>query len=166
MPVNFKGVANMKKIILFITGLLFISSISFAGTWCQWSGSEGENCKTTDLRYIKIGPKGDHPVTIAPQNLNPMGWYELTITEPDIGADEIKDAEVWSFVDNAISLTWTVRDMTQAEIDTRDAEAMDPTMFYLLRGLIANGTFTLEQASSWFPQESIDAYQARSRLED
>ena len=154
----------MKKTLFVIAYLFLAISIANAGTWCQWSGTEGENCKTTDKSYIRIGEDNTHPVTIDASNLNPLGWYELTITEPNVGADQVKDTEVWGFADNKISLTWTVRDMTDEEIDARDATPMGINTYYIWKTLIETNTLTIQQAQDNLPQELIDAYLARKRL--
>jgi len=142
---------------------MFVPSILFAGTWCQWDGSEGINCKSTSKTSIVID---DHRVTVSAENLNPRGWFERTITQPTIGEDQVRDAEVWSKVDNEIYLTWTVRDMTATEIDQRIASPMSITDYYLWKVLLVTGTITQQQAADRLPQELIDAYQARDRLEN
>jgi hypothetical protein len=159
---------DMKKVLSIAVCLLLFASIATAGTWCQWNGSEGENCKTTDLVYIRIG---DHPVTVAKENLNPFGWYELTITEPTVGADQIKNEMVWSFENNEIGLTWTVRDLTAQEIQDRDdlitAEEglISRELYYVLRWLINENVITSTNVAN-APAALRDAYQARGRLEN
>jgi len=98
----------MRKFILCLL-FIFIPSLLFAGTWCQWDGSAGTNCQSITRTYITIN---NVRVTVSAANLNPRGWYELTVTEPSVGEDQVKDAVVWDFVTNQISKTWTVRDMT------------------------------------------------------
>ena len=105
-------------------------------------------------------------MTVSAENLNPRGWYELTVTEPTVGEDQVKDAVVWGFETNQISKTWTVRDMTTTEIDARDADAMPLSEYYLWKTLIATGVITQQQAVNNLPAELIDAYQARDRLEN
>jgi hypothetical protein len=151
----------MKKLVLVSVILLLWAVPGFAGTWCQWDGSKGINCRTTSRSYITISGVR---VTVSAENLNPRGWYERTITEPTVGADQVKDAEVWGFANDEISLTWTVRDLTTTEIDTRDAQLMDITDYYLWKALIVTGTITQQQAADNLPQEMIDAYLARKRL--
>ena len=152
----------MKKIVLCLIFML-VPSLLVAGTWCQWDGSQGTNCQSTSRTYITIN---NVRVSVSAENLNPRGWYERTVTQPSIGEDQVKDAEVWGFADNEISLTWTVRDMTQAEIDTRDASPMTLSEYYLWKTLITTGVITQQQAVNNLPAELIDAYQARDRLEN
>jgi len=152
----------MRKFILCLL-FTFISSSLFAGTWCQWDGSQGTNCQSTTRTYITIN---NVRVTVSAENLNPRGWYELTVTEPTVGEDQVKDAVVWGFETNQISKTWTVRDMTTTEIDARDADAMPLSEYYLWKTLIATGVITQQQAVNNLPAELIDAYQARDRLEN
>jgi len=150
----------MKKIVLFFV-FMFLPSVVFSGTWCQWSGSEGINCKSTSRAYITLN---DHNVSVSAENLNPRGWYELITTQPTIGADQVRDAEVWGFVANQITKTWTVRDMTATEIDEEIANPMSITDYYLWKALLVTGTITQAQAVASLPSEMIDAYQARKRL--
>ncbi len=152
----------MKKFILCLV-FMVIPSLVFAGTWCQWSGTEGENCKSTTQTSIVIN---DVRVTISAENLNPRGWYELTITQPTIGENQTRDAEVWGFAENEISKTWTVRDLTAEEIDGRMASPMPLNAYYLWKALHATGTITIQQIQANLPQELVDAYQARDRLEN
>ena len=152
----------MKKFILCLM-ILLVPTILFAGTWCQWDGSQGTNCQSTTRTYITIN---NVRVTVSAENLNPRGWYELTVTEPTVGEDQVKDAVVWGFETNQISKTWTVRDMTTTEIDARDADAMPLSEYYLWKTLIATGVITQQQAVNNLPAELIDAYQARDRLEN
>ena len=143
--------------------ILFIPSLLFAGTWCQWDGSQGINCQSTNRTFIKIN---DVRVTVSAENLNPRGWYELIVTQPVVGADQVIDETVWEFAANQISKTWTVRDMTTAEIDARDAEAMPLSEYYLWKVLLTTGVITQQQAVNNLPAELINAYQARDRLEN
>jgi hypothetical protein len=103
------------------------------------------------------------------ENLNPRGWYETTITQPTIGEDQVKDAVVWGFVTNQISKTWTVRDMTQDEIDRRDAEPMSVSDYLQWKAIIQFTSATQEQIVTYLQAnapELIAAYQARDRLEN
>ena len=152
----------MKKFILCLM-ILLVPTILFAGTWCQWDGSAGTNCQSTSRTYIIIN---NVRVSVSAENLNPRGWYELTVTEPTVGEDQVKDAIVWGFATNQISKTWTVRDMTSEEIDTRDASPMPLSEYYLWKTLIATGVITQQQAVDRLPTELINAYQARDRLEN
>ena len=148
----------MKKLIVLF--IVLFSTVSFAGTWCQWSGTEGENCKSDTRGYFTL-PSG---IPVASKDFNEYGYYERIVTEPIIGPDQVRDAEVWGFADNEITLTWTVRDMTATEIDNRIASPMSVTNYYIWKVLIATGTITIQQAQDNLPQELIDAYQARKRL--
>ena len=155
----------MRKFILCLL-FTFISSSLFAGTWCQWDGSQGTNCQSTTRTYITIN---NVRVTVSAENLNPRGWYELTVTEPTVGEDQVKDAVVWGFETNQISKTWTVRDMTAAEIDIRDANVM-PLIDYLQFNLmVEKGVATPAEIVAYLTAkypEVLAAYQARDRLEN
>jgi len=151
----------MKKLIIVLVITLFAVP-SFADQWCEWSGTEGENCQSDGRGYIMI----DGFPTRTPAIANTKGWYKLIVTQPTIGADQTRDAEVWGFAANEISKTWTVRDLTAEEIDQRDASPMPLSEYYLWWTLIETGTITQQQAVNHLPQELIDAYQARDRLEN
>lgn len=153
----------MKKFV-FCLVIMFVPSILFAGTWCQWDESAGINCKSTTKTSIVID---DHRVTVSAENLNPRGWFERTITQPTIGPDQIRDAEVWDKVDNQISLTWSVRDLTATELDNRAASPMSVNDYYVWKAFMQAGIFTQAQLVAYFQAnqpEMIEAYQARDRL--
>jgi len=152
----------MKKFVLCLI-ILLVPSLVFAGTWCQWDGSAGINCKSSSNTYIILD---DHRVTVSAENLNPRGWYERIVTQPTIGANQVRDAEVWGFADNQISLTWSVRDLTAAEIQARTAGAMSLSQYYIWKTLLTTGVITQQQAADHLPQELIDAYQARDAIEN
>ena len=155
---------NMKKIVLCLM-LTLIPSLALAGTWCQWSGTEEENCQSTSRTFITIN---NVKVTVSAENLNPRGWYELTVTQPTLGENQVKDAVVRDFADNEISKTWTVRDMTVEEIDIRDAEAMSVSDYYQWQAIIQFTSVTQAQIVTYLQTnapELIEAYQARDRLE-
>ena len=150
----------MKKIVL-ITAILLIASFAHADRWCEWSGTVGENC-VNDRSGVLLSPAGIPTRTVA--TINSWGLFKTTETQPIVGEDQRRDAEVWAFADNEITLTWTVRDMTATELDNRIASPMSVTNYYIWKALIATGTITIQQAQDNLPQELIDAYQARKRL--
>ena len=99
------------------------------------------------------------------------GFYILETTEPVLGENQVRDAEVWEFVSHPvqgdkITRTWTVRDMTATEIDVRQAGPMPISEYYLWKALIVTGVITQQQAAANLPQELIDAYLARDRIEN
>ena len=154
----------MKRLIL-VLFLSFIATPLVAGTWCMWSGTEGTNCQSDSRGYVRM-PDG-HPIGASEANLNYHGFYERIITQPTIGEDQVKDAEVWGFADNEISLTWSVRDMTATELDNRAASPMSVSDYYLWKALMTGGVFRQAQLVAYFQAnqpEMIDAYQARDRL--
>ena len=108
-------------------------------------------------------------VSVSAENLNPRGWYELTVTKPSIGEDQVRDAVVWGFETNQISKTWTARDMTAEEIDIRDAAVM-PLIDYLQFNLmVAKGVATPAEIVAYLTAkypEVLAAYLARDRLEN
>lgn len=142
--------------------IVFFVSPVFAGQWCEWSGSQGINCQSDSRGFIMI----DGRPTRTPSIAHAAGWYEKIDTQPTIGADQTRDAEVWGFADNQISRTWTVRDLTTAELDAREASAMPISDYYIWKTLLVTGVITQQQAANNLPAELIDAYQARDRIEN
>ena len=150
----------MKSLIVIALIVLF-APFANADRWCEWSGTEGENCRN-DRNGVLMSPTNFPTSTVS--KINSWGVYHLTTTQPEIGEDQIRDAEVWSKVDNEIFLTWTVRDMTETEIDQRIANPMSVTDYYIWKALLVTGVLTTAQAVANLPAEMIDAYQARARL--
>ena len=152
----------MKKIALILT-MLFVASFAHAGMWCEWSGTKGENC-VHDSNGVLMSPL--NIPTRTESTINSWGLFRVKITQPVLDENQVKDAEVWNKVDNEILLTWTVRDMTPAELDAREAEAMPLSEYYLWKTLIVTGVITQQQAANNLPPELIDAYLARDRIEN
>ena len=143
--------------------MVFVVPLAHAERWCQWSGTEGINCINDRDGVIRL------PDTIpirTVNKINALGYYRVVITQPTIGADQKRGAEIWGFAANEISLTWAVEDMTAEEIAQRTAGAMPISEYYLWKALLATGTITQQQAATYLPQELIDAYQARDALEN
>jgi len=134
----------------------------YAETWCTWSGTQGENCRGDSRGFIRA--LDGHPIGPPESNYNYHDFYKLVVTQPTIGADQVKDAVVWGFVANEITKTWTVRDMTATEIDERDSGAMDITDYYLWKVLLVTGVLTQQQAVNRLPADMVDAFQSRERL--
>ena len=150
----------MKSLIVIALIVLF-APFANADRWCEWSGTEGINCRN-DRNGVLMSPTNFPTSTVS--KINSWGVYHLTTTQPTIGEDQVRDAEVWSKVDNEIFLTWTVRDMTETEIDQRIANPMSVTDYYIWKALLVTGVLTTAQAIANLPAEMIDAYQARKRL--
>ena len=157
----------MKKIVL-VLGILLIATFAHADRWCEWSGTEGENC-VNDRYGILKSPTGT-PTWVESNTalINSWGLFKTTDTQPTIGEDQVRDAEVWAFADNEITRTWTVRDMTTTEIDVRSAGPMPLSEYYLWLALTHEtlGIYTRAQLAGVLPQELIDAFLARDRLEN
>jgi len=152
----------MKKLILTII-IVFFTTSSFAGTWCYWDAalSKGASCQSDSKGFILIDNFPVKTQSIA----HSQGWYELTINSPTVGVNQVTNAEVWILFNNQITKTWTVRNLTTTELDERTAQAMDENLYWLIKGLLLKGTFTLSEAQNFFPASVIAAYQARARLE-
>ena len=148
-------------VILIIVIVTSIAPYAYADRWCQWSGTEGENCLNDRNGIVRV--PGKLPAsTVA--IINSHGYFRVIQTQPTIGPDQLRDAEVWGFADNEITLTWTVREMTATEIDNRIASPMSVTDYYIWKALLVTGVLTQQQAVNNLPPELIDAYQARERL--
>jgi hypothetical protein len=153
---------NMKNLIA-VLAILLIVPVAYADRWCEWSGTEGENC-VNDNSGVLLSPT--KVPTRTEWKINTWGLFRVAITQPTVEEDELRDVEVWDKVDNQISLTWTVRDMTAIELDNRASSPMPLSEYYLWKALLATGVITQQQAATYLPQELIDAYQARDRLEN
>ena len=106
-----------------------------------------------DGHRISIDTAGDH------------GLYPLVVTEPSLSDTQTKDAEVWSFDGSTISLTWSVRDKTQDELDEEAASGvLDRQLYFVLKWLYDEGVITQANVDN-APQALRDAWAARSRLE-
>ena len=154
----------MKKLFLIVLFITFIASTSVAGTWCQWSGTAGINCKSTSgTIYLANG------IPVKEKDFNEYGYYERITTQPTLGADQVKDTEVWGFADNEISLTWTIRDLTAQEILERDAAAMSLTDYLQWKAIVQFTSATSEQIVTFltanYPEQVI-AYQARKTIDE
>ena len=154
-----------KEMIMRLTIAVFVLLFAVqanAATWCKWDGSQGINCTSTNRTSAVLD---GHRVTVSAENLNPRGWYELVVTEPTIGADQVRGQTIWALVGNQITKTWEVQDMTTEDIDQRIARPMSLSDYYQWKVLLETGVITVQQARNHIPQELIDAYQARKRLE-
>ena len=155
----------MKRLFLIGLFITFMASTSIAATWCQWSGTEGVDCKNTSTGMFKL-PNG---IYVKEKDFNASGYYERITTQPTLGADQVRDTEVWGFADNEISLTWTVRDLTAQEILVRDASAMSLPDYLQWKAIVQFTSATSEQIVTFltanYPEQVI-AYQARKTIDE
>lgn len=150
----------MKKLLV-IGLILFLVIPAGAGTWCQWSGTKGENCQEAKDGVI-MSPSG---FPIRTESIaKAKGVYPLTVTEPTLGANQVKGAEVWAFANDAITKTWAVRDLSATEIDEKTAGPMGLSDYYIWKTLIKTGVITQAQAQTHLPKMLLDAYVARKKL--
>ena len=152
----------MRRIILCIVALFIMPALSQADSWCQWDGEQGINCQSDSRGYIRV----DGFKVSTPSIANAGGYYRVDNIDPVVGENQVRDEIAWSFSDNVITRTWTVRDLTAEEIDQRVASPMPLNTYYIWKALIAKGVITQQEAAQRLPQELIDAYLARDRLED
>ena len=157
----------MRKLIVILVVLLATSA--YAEQWCEWSGTEGINC-INERDGILYAP-GYVPIKIEPNidRIHSRGYYRLEVTQPVLGENQVRDAEVWAMYthpvnEDKITKTWTVRDLTATEIDMGIASPMPISEYYLWKALIVKGVITQQEAANALPQELIDAYLARDRL--
>ena len=69
-----------------------------------------------DVQLVKAGFKDGDTL--------PTGWVKVTESErPTAGTDKVIVEGFPETVDGVMTQTWTVRDLTQAELDRRDAPA-------------------------------------------
>ena len=167
---------KMKKLVILLACLV-VPTLAFADTWCMWNGTQGEYCQSDTKGYIRVTSEhtnktlANNVVVGTAEDYNAVGYYLLETTYPALSENEVRDQEVWEFVSHPvqgdkITRTWTVRDLTTEEIDQNLANPMPLSEYYLWRALIVTGVITQQQAQNNLPQELIDAYQARDRLEN
>jgi len=154
----------MKRYLVFIILIMLVAVPIHAETWCEWSGTEGVNCRSDKAGWIRT-PSGLY-VAVDEENFNRHGYFRLESTDPAISENQVRDEVVWGFVDNVITRTWTVRDLTAEEIDQRIASPMPLNTYYIWKALLVKGIITQQEAATALPQELINAYLARDRLED
>jgi hypothetical protein len=152
------------KILYIVLLAVFITIPAQADQWCMWDGSQGVECQSDSKGFIRIpNPNG---FKVSTESIaNNKGYYRVVITQPTLGVDQVRDAEVWGFDGTNITLTWSVRDLSAGEIDQRDAAPMPLSEYYLWKALLVKGVITSQEAQNALPQELIDAYNARDRLE-
>jgi hypothetical protein len=158
----------MKKLLLVIC-LLVVPTLALGATWCEWSGTAGENCKTDNKNgIIRIGG-----VNVKYESgKNSRGYYELIVTEPAVSDTETKEVPpIWDFVANQITKTWTVRDLTAEELNARIAMGGD---IYWLFKIVLNAPIPnkgeplvtpAKLLGQGVPQWLIDSYLARKAIE-
>ena len=133
--------------------------------YAQWNGSRGVNQCSDAAGYIalpsglNVSDPGDD------SNYNSHGYYRVIVTQPTLSATETKDQEVWDFDGSTITLTWTVRNKTQDELDEETAHGvLDRQLYYVLKWLFNEGVITQTNVNN-APQALRDAWAARTRLE-
>ena len=162
---------KIKNVALILVLLAFPVTVN-AATWCNWLGTEGENCQSDTKGFIRTAE--GLPVGVSTAGLNPRGWFELTDTQPTIGADQRRSDPIWAKVDNQITRTWDVEDLTAQEIQNRADELaaeeglISRELYYFINCLLTNGSIDLVNGKlnpAPCIQPLKDAYAARGRLE-
>jgi len=154
---------KIKNVALILVLLVFPVTVN-AATWCNWTGSEGENCQSDSKGFIRTAE--GLPVGVSTAGLNPRGWYELTDTQPTIGEDQVRDEVQWSIADNQISHTRTVRDLSAEEIDERTASAMSLSDWRQWSAIQLISGATNQQMRNYMGDELVEQWLARNRLEN
>jgi len=158
----------MKKLFVLLA-IVLIPSLAMAGIrFCQWNNDDKQPfaCQTV------VRVNGQHQITLPDgtvvttvQAANDAGLYRLRFVAPTIGENQKRGDKTYSLMGNEITMTYEVIDLTQEEIDAITAQVMDMNIYYLWKLLMETGVITVQQALDNVPQEVIDAYQARKRLE-
>jgi hypothetical protein len=153
-----------RTIVVFAIMFVALASPLYAATWCEWDGAKGVNCQSDSRGYVR--QTNGHLISAnpAPDNLNQHNFYELVITDPTLGADQVRDAEVWGFADNIITKTWTVRDLTATEIDNRVASPLSTNDYWQWKAIQLAGGWTDAQMLTRLPADIVEAFKARKRL--
>jgi len=149
----------MKKYIMLVL-MLVVPTFAYAERYCQWDGSKGYNCQTDDKGFIRL----DSGLKIRGVSAyNSYGYYRLTDTEPVYDPEtQSRDQEVWGFTSPEMTLTYTVRDLTEEELNEIAAQPMSVEMYQHNKWLANEGVTN----PSTMPQWMRDAYQARVALEN
>lgn len=152
----------MKRILFTLLFVVCFAASALAEQWCQWDGIKGINCQSDSREYIIIAGAKVKTPAIANEN----GWYKRVDTPATITSTQAIDAEIWSFANDEIGLTWSVRDLGDTEILERDSAAMQLQIYEIWRVLFWKGVLTEQEAVDVLPTERKDAYLARKAIED
>jgi len=157
----------MRKLIVVL--IILLATSAYAEQWCEWSGTEAVNC-INERDGILYAP-GYVPIKIEPNidTIHSRGYYRLEVTQPVLGENQVRDAEVWELFthpinEDKITKTWTVRDMTATEIDNRVASPLSVNDYWQWKGIQAAGGWTNEEMIQRLPADLVEAFQARARL--
>jgi len=130
--------------------------------YAEWSGTAGFGQQSSDKGHL-TAPSDGHKIAV--DQAAAHGLYPVVVTEPGLAATETKDAPVWGFDGTEISLTWSVRNKTQDELDEEAASGvLDRQLYYVLKWLFDEGVITQANVNN-APQALKDAWAARNRLE-
>ena len=124
----------MKKLI--VLTLVLLASPALAEQYCEWSGTEGVNCQNDNKGYVRTS--AGLPVGGGVSNYNDNGLFLLSIVEPTLGVNEVRDQDQWSFDGSVITRTWSTRTLTAQEIQDRDDQIAHPQQDPLRRALPAS----------------------------
>ena len=139
--------------------------------WAMWDDIElkGIHIQSDNKGYLEK-PNG-LKISGGEANYNSHGFYRLEITQPIYDeATQVIDQPIWAYVvgdpdPDYITLTWSVRDKTQDELDEDTAAGvMSRELYYFAKWLIDEGIISQTNINN-APQKLRDAYQARSRIE-
>lgn len=150
----------IKRTIFLAIWFLLISSIANAEYWCQWDGSKGINCRSAEIGS-QINLPNDGRITVEEAIANEHGYYKTTRTQPVFdSATHKRGAEIWGKVDNQISLTWEVVELTGNELTENTSRALSIESYCLMKPLLDHGVVQ----ASWYSQKIRDAYVAQQTL--
>ena len=136
----------MKYLFTVLLLVLFVTNVQ-AASFCQWDGSGPVNCKTPSavkdadgnvLKYI-FYPKNAAPFVFSESNANDRGYYE-SVTVTPVG--DTRDTSEYSFSNNTITLTWTMRDYTTEEVNNTKCSLIIQNL-WVMKKLVAKGVLSL-----------------------
>ena len=130
--------------------------------YAQWDGEKGVGRQDGSKGWLRA-PSDGHRITL--DQADSYGLWPVIVNEPTVLEGQIKDQPVWAFTGTQITLTWSVRDKTQDELDEDTASGvLDRQLYYVLKWLFDEGVITQTNVDN-APQALRDAWAARQRLE-
>lgn len=158
---------------IFISLLLFCFIVpASADTWCKWdkANSTTTECRSDSKGYIVA----DGFKTRTPALANARGYFKVVGEAPDVKVTQVAEFTGYTKDGNLITRTYSVRDLTAAEIQAQEAAAMPLGEYYLWKFFRRIVTQELGRKDAQFntavqadlPQKLIDAYLARKAIEE
>ena len=159
----------MKKLILMIVCLVAVSTQAMAQEVCKWDMALEVGYDCLPVRTVITPAKTTQYATINGIDVstlavaNSMGYYWVVETPATFtGPDQVIDGEIWSadMSTKVISLTYSVRDKTQAELDRETVEQTADVLYKYMKWQVEEGIANPATA----PTEIVNWYLAQGRL--